>query len=208
MRLRRTLPLLFLATLVAPLHAQVAFGGQPYGPKASKLGLSDAPTFQLPPIDVAAYLSQDSADIAQRLPKPFRFGAPVATDLGLTNSGTWDQLPNGDRVWRLQLRSPGALNLTLILDQFVIPAGARMFVYDRKGNVAGAFTAESNPGHTSIGLFPFGSSELTVEYIEPAAVAGQGALHIGQVTHGYRDILGNGQKGLNDSGPGAAEHER
>jgi hypothetical protein len=40
---------------------------------------------------------------------------------------------------------------------------------------------------------------ITVEYLEPAAVAGQGQLRIGQVTHAYRDVLGL-TKGLGDSG--------
>lgn len=199
--LRFTSLLILLGTLLPSTIAQVSFGGQPYGAKAGKVGLPPAPVFQLPVIDVEAYMAQDEVDRIQRNPVPYRFGAPVPTDLGLDNSGSWSKMTNGDRVWRLAFHSPGALNITLIFSEFVIPEGAQVFVYNRDMEVAGAFTAASNPGHTELGVFPMRGDRLTVEYVEPASIAGQGRLRIGQVTHGYRDILGNGTKGLNDSGP-------
>jgi len=187
--------------LTGTVQAQVSFGGQPYGPKAEKLGLPDAPTVEMPAVDVDAYMAEDAAREAQHIPAPYRFGAPLPVDLSLANSGMWHELPNGDRVWRLEVTCPGALNVTLILSEYVIPEGGRVFVYNRLGDVVGGFTAQSNPGHTELGVFPMRGDRLTVEYVEPAAVAGLGRLRIGQVTHGYRDILGDGTKGLNDSGP-------
>ena len=183
------------------LHAQVSFGGQPYGPKAAKLGLPNAPLVEMPAVEVDAFMAEDAVREAQNIPAPYRFGAPLPTDLSLENSGAWHQLSNGDRVWRLEVACPNALNVTLIFSEYVIPGGARVFVYNRLGDVVGGFTAESNPGHTELGVFPMRGDRQTVEYIEPATVAGQGRLRIGQVTHGYRDILGDQKKGLNDSGP-------
>ena len=187
--------------ITSSLYAQVSFGGQPYGPKASKLGLPDAPLVEMPAVDVEAFLTEDAAREAQNTPGPFRFGAPLAVDLSLENSGVWHQLANGDRSWRLEVACPGALNVTLIFSEYVIPNGGQVYVYNRMGDAVGGFTAESNPGHTELGVFPMRGDRLTVEYIEPVAVTGQGRLRIGQVTHGYRDILGDQTKGLNDSGP-------
>jgi lysyl endopeptidase len=193
----------FLFSLLATgtLSAQVSFGGRPYGPKATKLGLPDAPTTTMPEVDVEAFMAEDAASDAQNIPAPYRFGAPLPVNLSLTNSGVWHTLGNGDRVWRLEVACPGALNVTLIFSDYVIPDGGRVFVYNRVGEVAGGFTAQSNPGHTELGVFPMRGDRLIVEYVEPAAAAGQGSLRIGQVTHGYRDILGDATKGLNDSGP-------
>lgn len=186
---------------LAPAKAQVSFGGQPYGAKAEKNGLPDAPLVTMPAVDVVALRAEDAQRDALNIPGPFRFGAPFPVDLGLHNSGVWAEMPNGDRVWRLTVACPGALNTTLIFSTYVIPEGARLYVTDKFGTVAGAFTAASNPGHTELGVFPQRGDRLTIEYIEPASVAGAGDLRLGQVTHGYRDILGDGTKGLNDSGP-------
>lgn len=187
--------------LSSTLSAQIAFGGQPYGDKAEKRGMPPAAAVHLPAVDVATLMQEDAARAAQGLKGPFRFGFTHATDYTLQNSGSWFTMPNGDRIWRLQLHCPEALSINLQFSTYVIPEGARMFLYNEAGTVRGSFTAQSNPGHTAFGTAPLEGDRITVEYIEPPAVAGQGSLTISQVIHGYCLFGKSNDRSFGDSGP-------
>ena len=194
-----TIALVALAGLQLPVSGQVSFGGSPIGTKAEKLGLPRAVTHTLPTVDVDALLAEDAVREASGIKGPWRFGYNHSVHLGTDNAGTWDVLPNGDRLWRLSVECPGALSINFVFDAYVVPYGGMVFVYNEAGEVLGGFTAESNPGHTEMGVTQLAGERITIEYQEPAARAGQGYLHINQVTHGYRDVLGL-LKGLGDSG--------
>jgi hypothetical protein len=44
--------------------------------------------------------------------------------------GQWTDLENGDRIWRMLISSPGALSLNFIFDDFYMPQGASMYIYN------------------------------------------------------------------------------
>ncbi len=177
-------------------NAQIAFGGRPYSFTHT---LQQAPVVTMPEVDVAALVAEDEAREASGIKGPWRFGFNHAVDLDLHNSGAWEQLSNGDRLWRLTLECPGALSINLEFHDYVVPEGGRVFIFNDAGDHLGAFTAESNPGHTILGVTQIAGERITIEYHEPAEVAGEGQLRIGQVTHGYRDVLGQ-FRDLGDSG--------
>lgn len=193
---------LALAALsTAPLSAQIAFGGRPYGTRTDGGGLAPAAVVHLPNVDVDALFAEDAARSASRMKGPYRFGYTHHVQYGLANSGTWTDLPNGDRVWRITLVCDGAIGINFAFSDYQVPAGARVFVYNAAGEVRGAFTAESNPGSTQLGVAPIPGERITVEYIEPTDVRGQGRLLIGDVTHEYRDAFGGeASKGFGESG--------
>jgi hypothetical protein len=198
--LRSTLNVLSVVALALPwsaASAQVSFGGRPWAVHAEKMGLTTPPVFHLPALDVAAALAEDEQRALEGN-KRLRFGINHATDLGLDNSGVWETLPNGDRVWRLDIHLEGALSVNFEFDDYVVPEGAMVYVYTPRGERLGGFTAESNPGRTELGVGLLPGDRITVEYNEPAAVAGQGSLHIGRVTQGYRDSFGL-NKGFGES---------
>lgn len=178
--------------------AQLSFGGHPYGVDRS-YGLPEPSVITMPAVDVAALMAEDAARMADGKKGPYRFGSNHAVDIGLDNAGLWRTMSNGDRVWRTTIHCPGALTINMEFHQFEIPDGARVFVYNDMGDVLGGFEAGSNPGHTELGVDLIAGERVTVEYVEPARVAGQGRLRIGQVTHGYRDIFGIARS-LNESG--------
>lgn len=200
-----TLSAIAFLLLATPLAAQISFGGHPYGDKAEKRGMPPAVVKEFPALDHDRLIAEDEARYASGVKGPFRFGFEHAAHLTLDNSGSWATMPNGDRVWRLMLHCPGALSINLQWSEYIIPEGARMFIYNEAGQVRGGFTARSNPGHTAFGTAPLGGDRLTVEYIEPPGLAGQGRLTISNVVHGYR-YIGVGaksgeQRDFGDSGP-------
>lgn len=115
-----------------------------------------------------------------------RFAAPVAANFSLENSGVWTELPNGGRVWRLQLQAPDALGLIALYDQFYLPPGAALYMYSADRSIVhGPYTSlDNNPeGNFVTGMIPGASS--IIEYFEPAAVRGLGRLHIFRVDQAY-----------------------
>ena len=61
------------------------------------------------------------------------FGYENITNYSLENSGTWRTTEDGDRVWKIKFSSPGALSMNVIFNDFFIPNGASVHLYN-KGN--------------------------------------------------------------------------
>ncbi len=193
--------LLALLATAGPARAQVSAGGTP--PSFRHPLIETVPTLVLPAPDVARYLAEDAG--ADKASTPWRFGAPVPVDLGLENAGVWSTLPDGGRVWRLRLSSPGAYSLNLQYDHFQLPAGAEFFLYlDDQSQLIGAFT-EYNSASSPDGSFatqPTPGDAVVLEYHEPAWVAFPGALHVSSVVHAYRSVFGRveDERAYGDSG--------
>lgn len=179
--------------LTFPAFAQIEMGGTPWSSELRALDAEDVVVF--PAVDAGAMMAEDAAKAEHGSKGPLRFGIDHSMDLDMTNSGRWDQLPNGDRVWRIGLHAIGALSINLLLGEFVIPEGARLYLYNEAGERRGAFTAESRPGQTSLAIAPIAGERITVEYDRPAHAVGPEAVRITQVGQAYRDILGFGSSG-------------
>lgn len=189
MRLYRIMGSMVLFALAGAVSvsAQIAAPGAPPSFERSMRG--DVTTVETGPVDVTAFLAQDEIDEANGL--PFRFGAPFDVDYGLDNAGQWDDLPNGDGVWRLKISSPGAYSINLLYSLYRLPAGAQLYVYNEdRSQVIGAFTDRNNKDYGEFSTAPVKGDVCIVEYYEPAAVRGQGQLVISRIIHAYRDIFG------------------
>jgi lysyl endopeptidase len=77
--------------------------------------------------------------------KPARSGMMIETDYHPGNSGTWDTLSDGMRVWRIAFRVKDARLLNLLLKPFHAEPGVKIFLYDSlQQNTLGAFTDLNN----------------------------------------------------------------
>jgi hypothetical protein len=136
--------------------------------------------------------------------RPWRFGYKYNTNYSLQNSGTWETLADGSKIWRLAITSEGAVTMNLLLENLNIPAGASLYLFDdEKLNRVGAYTVRNNREDGLLGTELLHGDHMIVEYHEPANVAGQGTLTIANVIHGYRTltrIQNDLTKSLNDSG--------
>ncbi|MFK7798049.1 MAG: T9SS type A sorting domain-containing protein [Aureispira sp.] len=158
---------------------------------------------RLPPFDLAAQQQADAINDAQWA-GPWRFGFRHLVSFNLQNSGTWTTLKNGDRIWRLGLISKGALTMNVVFDDFYLPEGATLYLYNPTTlELRGAYTGINNNAERVLGTTILQGDELVLEYYEPAAAKGQGALQLEAVVHGYRTARQYPQariKGLNDAG--------
>jgi len=135
---------------------------------------------------------------------PWRFGYKYETNFSLENAGDWIELGNGDRIWRMAIKSPGAMTINLLLSDLFIPEGATLFLYDNKrSNKIGAYTSRNNLEERELGTELIHGDHIIVEYYEPFEVKGTGSLTVSNVIHGYRSlnrVQKKLEKGLNDSG--------
>lgn len=175
---------LFLSVSV---KAQISHGGQPLPLTATKSQTEDLFITMLP-FDLAEQLRLDSLE-ATDLRSGFRFAYKFMTDYTPENSGVRFILPDGTKVWRLGIRSEGALSLNIMFSKYHLPEGARVFLYNSdQSEVLGSFNHLNNSERAILPVAPIGGDELIVEYQEPAGVAFPGKLAIGEVNHGYRNF--------------------
>ncbi len=191
----------FLAVLIAfCAYAQIAIEKTP--PSFNKNMETTVVTHQLPSFDVQAMLAEDELTKGEG---PLRFGKRHKVDMTPKHHGTWERLPNGDRIWRMTFHSPEAYSLNFLFSKFRMPEGAELYAYNAdRSEVRGAFTVQNNKADNMFAITPVHGDEVTLEYYEPAAVRGQGLLEISYVVHAYRNLHDTMEeileKGYGDSG--------
>lgn len=119
--------------------------------------------------------------------KPWRYGYEFMVDYSLANSGSWQTLPNGGRIWRIRFISAGAKTMNFLFSDFYMPQGATLYLYNNDHtDLLGAYDARQNNTERVLGTWLVKGEDIWIEYYEPAEKAGQGKLEIFKVVHGYR----------------------
>lgn len=121
--------------------------------------------------------------------RPPRYSVHIPVGATFQNSGSWFELKGGARIWRLRLEAPDALATTLLFDEFDLPIGSRLYVYnDDHSSVIGAFSSMNNEdGGTYATQLVYGDACI-IEYFEPGNVRGQGNIEISHLGYGYRYV--------------------
>lgn len=179
----------FLLYLLVTLNiqAQISHGGSPL-PLIFTRSTPNLPFEQMPAFDLAEQLRLDSLNESD-LRSGYHFAYKFMTHYTPENSGIHFTLPDGTRVWRLGLSSPGARSLNLLFTRYRLPEGARLFLYNMdQTHILGAFTHLNNSDLEILPVAPVQGDKLIIEYQEPAHVAFHADLEIGEVNHGYRDL--------------------
>ncbi len=202
----KKITLLLSLFLVLDISAQVTNEGEPMSWKFTNLG-NVTPQI-MPEIDLASLQAEDLINDSRR-DIPWRFGLELPVYLNMTNSGAWDVLSNGDRIWRLNIISEGANTLNFIFDDFYLPPGATLYFYNNsRTDLLGAYTSSQNREDRQLGTWFVDGDNIWIEYFEPRTQIGNGSLRISNVVHGYRSVSQSQMvegRGLNDSG--ACNHD-
>jgi len=159
---------------------------------------------ELPPINLQNLIIEDSInDLDKTL--PWRYGVTRDVLLNVNEDGVWSTLSNGDRIWRIAIKSPRALNLSVNFNNFYLPEGGMLHLYNEdRTEVSRAYSNQQNRPNNLLGSWFVTGDLIWVEYYEPSNVVEQVNLIIGSVIHGYRmgkvNQLADQIRGLNDSG--------
>ncbi len=178
------------------LSAQDGPVGTPYTFMHKNMSMS-IDQVDLPEVDNDALLAEDASASKGT---PLRAGVGHKVNYTFHNSGRLDELSDGSRLWRLALRSPGAVMMSVVFSHFNIPENATLHIYSSdRSQLVGTYT---NDNVESNGLFASDDiigDELVIEYYEPADALFHGEIEIAKVNHIYRDFLhvspDNGSKG-------------
>ena len=113
----------------------------------------------------------------------------IPVNINLSNGGIWMILPNGDRIWRVQITGARALALAPMFDKLYLPKGSYMHVYmPDKQEIYGAFTNDNTPETRAFCAGLVHGETCVVEYFEPYGQRNKGVLSINNVAYAYRDI--------------------
>ena len=197
---------LFCVAVSSVAFSQISQGGKPLSFSTKEELANNIPMRVMPYVDIDFLKQEDEINTSEA--KPFRFGANIDVDINLSNSGLWETLANGDRLWRLAIKSEGALSLNLVYNDFQLPEGGRFYIYSPKHtSVLGAFTNFNNREDRQFGTDILHGSEAIFEYLEPKSKIGEGHIGINRVVHGYRGFneYFNRKNIMGPGGSGACE---
>lgn len=165
--------------------SQLSAGGKPPGYVQPENNQSYA-MYHIPAPEVTQLLSED--ELHGKTGVAERIGVMLPVDISLSADGTWHYTHDGKRQWRSGIRSEGASHLALYFEDFYLPPGYGLFVYNEsKTRLLGAFTHLNN--HES-GLFAtemIPGEALVVELIAERGSGGQARFTITDVLYAYKD---------------------
>ncbi len=189
----KTKVLILLMFVSCYVSAQISTKEKPIGLKMNIRTIQKSPksTKIIHQPNIIKLRKEDEKEEGKGIPP--RFGYRNKVNFNLSNSGEWITLKNGDKLWRLNIQSKGALSLNLLYNKFWLPKGGKLFIYGKNGKQSiGAFTSVNNNGtRNHIKGFATGliySDNIIVEYWQPANVKEQAIISISYVVYGYRYI--------------------
>ena len=176
-------------------------------PLSWELNLRSSVTpIELPPLDLENIITEDSINDRDKS-LPWRYGVSRPLVLDYENDGVWTELPNNrGRIWQVAIWSPNAINLSINFNDFKLPEGAMMHLYnDDQTDISKTYTKDQNRENKKLGSWFVSGEIIWIEYYEPENTVDDTHLEIGSITHGYRmgrvhQMIENNNRGLNDSG--------
>jgi len=173
----------FFSLITLTLFAQLNEGGLP---KSLSLNLDkNVATYTLAPLDMDKINAEDKAN--ENMGKLQRSGVVLPVHLSLNNTGQWTELENGDRIWRLVIHAKEAKAITLLYEDFKLPSGASLFLYQKDySQIIGAFTEKNNHDSGQFTTELIYGDKTVLEYYEPVSQRGIGQFTISGVLHLYK----------------------
>ncbi|OQX98446.1 MAG: hypothetical protein B6I20_11070 [Bacteroidetes bacterium 4572_117] len=180
---------------VINISAQINYGGKPlsFGNK----NLKSIPVFYTPKVNYQQMIQEDEE---AGNTKPFRFGKTHKALLNPENSGVWFELPTGERIWRLQIKSENAYAVGLFCEKFNLNKGTKLFIYSTDQSIVkGAFTSLNNKTSGVFSTIPLPGDEIVLELNVPKNV-GYGNFEVSGIVHDYKNTFGKSEGSTKASG--------
>jgi subtilisin-like proprotein convertase family protein len=193
--------IILLALLFCAIHSVAQVQDLSLRPLSEATTLTEkTPFLDMPAVD-AKRLQNEDIERDQYKEFPWRFGENISVNIGIENAGVWSRNSDGQRIWRVGIASEDAFHLNFSFDQFRLPKGGRLFVYDETHTqILGAFTEQNNQADGHFGTTLIKGSRIIIEYDEPLNAAFAAQLHLNRVTHGYRDAFAKTADAFGSSG--------
>ena len=171
-------------------------------PRSASAKLPEAESrFVMPPLDMAAIEAQDAKPRSGD--KALRIGVvrdlAEATSVGATSAkGQWQALPDGSRVWRMNLTAASAFGIRVHIGQIRLPEGCELTVFDtaQPSRMRGPYAVSNLHGRTEFWAGTVFSENVTVECYCPSGVPPETVQFVvDRMVHVYRDPLSQEKEG-------------
>ncbi len=189
-RVTRYLSVLMFLTTSLPLTSVAADVNKTPLSRTLSVSLPPTQTITLPRVDNEQLRNRDASSMLLNPETPIlRYAEPRAVSIEPTNnwtSTTTSFSATEISVWRIVVRSPGALSMNLGFSQYYMPAGGALFIYtpDYQQRLP-AFTASDNEDHGQLWTPMLRGDAVVIEVNVPTAKRDFLRLKLGSVNHGY-----------------------
>jgi PKD repeat protein len=135
-------------------------------------------------IDTLALIEEDKElGISNRYSKVDSLGIDIKA------SGLKTEIADKGYIWRYQLTSSHTHSLGLLFSSYVLPEGARLYIYNEAHTrLLGAFSNLNNKESKQLAIAELNGDNATIEYFEPYSVEFEGSLVLGSVSQSYKDM--------------------
>lgn len=182
------LSILLLFFILSKSNAQLNIGGKPVTLEQN-LEYSHVEVKIMPSFDSQRMLEEDR-DAKYFKTQAFRFAKSFNVDYSLNNSGTWEELADGSKIWRLGIYSPGAYSLNVIFKEFYIPEGAKLYIFNtERSHYIGGYNYLNNNVNEVMATEPVAGDYIIIEYFVSSGNISNAKLTIGKISHDYRGIF-------------------
>ncbi|HPK04298.1 MAG TPA: T9SS type A sorting domain-containing protein [Bacteroidales bacterium] len=167
------------------LFAQLSSGGIPPGFKTPESD-EDLTLYSVSVSDFEHLLKSD--DFTDKSGEAQRIGVLLPLNINPAKSSDWKQLPDGSKQWRIRIQAEGAGALALYYQDFHLPEGCSLFIYNRlRTKVIGAFTHLNNHESGSFANELIPGEELIVELLTDNSVRELPAFNISEVLYAFNN---------------------
>jgi len=123
-------------------------------------------------------------------------GTPASGTRQVNERGTWEKLNDGRYLWRLKVRSVGAIGLSFGFTSYHMPEKASFSIYSSDHTwVAGPYTSKDNKSHGQLWTPAILGEEVVFELTIPEDRIKELNLVLGSVTHLYRNSANTDKSG-------------
>ena len=163
----RSLYIILFVLCANLLSAQINTGALPASFKHN-LSFEQVDHISLYPPNMELIRSEDAE--AEKNGTMMKVARLIPFTANIDNSGTWERTSDGKNIWRLRVSSDGAKSCVLHFDEFELPQGSELFVYNPDRTVVlGPYTSTDNDDGGSYAIGVVYGQELIIEYIAPLA---------------------------------------
>lgn len=163
---KKTLLFIILSLFINWSYAQISEGGLPKSFELKNINKNFEEVFvkSLEQTNINKLISENEKDGGF-----YKNGKVLPANFNLENNGTWTILQDGSKIWRLKITSLGAKALVLYYDNFFIPEGGKLYLYNEsKTQTIGAFTKINNSENGRFVTEMIQGESVTLEYYQPS----------------------------------------
>ncbi len=184
--MRKLIKLALLANVILlgidSAFSQTSSGGFPIEPEKKSLKAATIlPCIEMPETDFTEDMNKKSFCKGKIFAHKFNVNINVKEKAEHSETDTYN-------IWRLLIKSKDARSLNLIFSSFIVPEGARLFLYTPdKEQMLGAYTNKNNTDRR-FAISPIDGDAVVVCYEEPKNARFAANLVIDNVNHDFRGL--------------------